>query len=247
MRTGTNRKKIWLYIVVFLVSVVSCMIRYPDFETTLWSASDTNYQCLMNAKAMLKADEETVSFLPLITFSEDTDYGLEYSSGAFDQKTGNYFYYISFPSFPFVVLTLFFKITGLSVNEVSLYIFCSILFCISALVVVRLFVTIFSDRLNECCIAFVAGTTYLFSYEIMHSMGLTYWGQNWYMIFFPLLFLEFIKIERLDRPAFKDYLIFTVLGFLLLQTEWSGYFALSAFWAISVIRLIKNKERKYIY
>lgn len=247
MRTDRNRKNIWLYIVVLFVSAVSCMIRYPDFETTLWSASDTNYQCLMNAKAMLEADEEAISFLPLITFSEDTDYGLEYSSGAFDQETGRYFYYISFPSFPFIAFTLFLKITGLAVNEVSLYIFCSILFCISAFVVVRLFVIIFSDKLSEPCIAFITGTTYLFSYEIMHSMGLTYWGQNWYMIFFPLLSMEFFQMERLDRPEFKNYLLFAVLGFLLLQTEWSGYFALFAFWVVSVIRLIKNKERKYMY
>ena len=89
-----------LFLLCMLVAgIVSCVIRYPDFDTTLWSASDTNYQCLMNAKAMLEADEETPAFLPLITFSEETDHGLEYSSGAFDRKTGKYFYYVSFPAF----------------------------------------------------------------------------------------------------------------------------------------------------
>lgn len=242
-----SRQSILMYMIILLVSITSCIVRYPDFETTLWSASDTNYQCLMNAKAMLEADEGTASFLPLITFSEDTDYGLEYSSGAFDRKTGKYFYYISFPSFPFIMFVWFLKITGLAVNEVSLYIFCSILFCISVLVVVRLFETIFSEKLSRYWIAFITGITYMFSFEIMHSLGLTYWGQNWYMVIYPVLFVQFVRIERMDSPAFREYLIFVILGFILLQTEWSGYFALSAFWMVCLLRLIKNKERKYVY
>ena len=242
-----NRHSILLYLTILLISVASCIVRYPDFETTLWSASDTNYQCLMNAKAMLEADEKTASFLPLITFSEDTDYGLEYSSGAFDRETGKYFYYISFPSFPFMAFVWFLKLTGLAVNERSLYIFCSILFCISALAVVRLFETIFGEKLSERWIAFVTGITYIFSVEIMHSLGLTYWGQNWYMIIYPLLLMKFLKFEHLERPTCKDYLGFAVLGFVLLQTEWSGYFALFAFWIVCLLRLIKNKERKYSY
>lgn len=260
-----------LYAVLLAAGIVSCVIRYPDFETTLWSASDTNYQCLMNAKAMLEADEGTLSFLPLITFSEDTDYGLEYSSGAFDQKTGKYFYYVSFPAFPFAALTLFLRVTGLAVNETSLYLFCSILFCISLLVTVRFFLTIFDSEtaddiarcmaagrndsilhklglysgLDKCCIAFMTGITYLCSVEIMHSQGLTYWGQNWYMIFFPVLCTLFLKIERTEKPAGKDYGVFLIFGLLLLQTEWSGYFALFAFWIVSLFRLVKRREKKY--
>lgn len=247
MRTGINRKRILLYAIILFVSVASCMIRYPDFTTTLWSASDTNYQCLMNAKAMIEADEGTVSYIPLITFSEETDYGLEYSSGAFDRRTGKYFYYISFPSFPFLVFVYFLKITGLAVNEVSLYIFCSILFCISVLMVVRLFVTLFSEKLSEYWIAFVTGTTYMFSFEIMHSLGLTYWGQNWYMIIYPILFVAFVEIERKKNLKLNDLLIFLTLGFVLLQTEWSGYFALFAFWIVSMYRYFKRKESKYFY
>ena len=140
-----GKENILIYVILLVAGIVSCVIRYPDFDTTLWSASDTNYQCLMNAKAMLEADEETPAFLPLITFSEETDHGLEYSSGAFDRKTGKYFYYVSFPAFPFAALTLFLKLTGLAVTESSLYLFCSILFCLSLLVTVRLFLIIFDS------------------------------------------------------------------------------------------------------
>lgn len=252
-----------IYVILLVAGIISCVIRYPDFDTTLWSASDTNYQCLMNAKAMLEADEGTLSFLPLITFSEDTDYGLEYSSGAFDRKTGNYFYYVSFPAFPFTALTLFLKLTGLAVNETSLYLFCSILFCISLLATVKLFLTIFDnkapDGVDQCMaeriglcggmdkrfVAFVTGITYLCSVEIMHSQGLTYWGQNWYMIFFPMLCTLFLKIERTEKPTWKAYSAFLILGLLLLQTEWSGYFALFAFWLVSLFRLVKRREKKY--
>lgn len=252
-----------IYVILLVAGIISCVIRYPDFDTTLWSASDTNYQCLMNAKAMLEADEGTLSFLPLITFSEDTDYGLEYSSGAFDRKTGNYFYYVSFPAFPFTALTLFLKLTGLAVNETSLYLFCSILFCISLLATVKLFLTIFDnkapDGVDQCMaeriglcggmdkrfVAFVTGITYLCSVEIMHSQGLTYWGQNWYMIFFPMLCTLFLKIERTEKPTWKAYSAFLILGLLLLQTEWSGYFALFAFWLVSLFRLVRRREKKY--
>ncbi len=242
-----NQKSMRLYIILLIVCLAGCILRYPDFETALWSASDTNYQCLMNAKAMLSADDEAVSFLPLITFCEETDYGLEYSSGAFDKETGKYFYYISFPAFPFTAFALFLKITQMAVNEISMYIFCSILFCISTLVVMRLFIVIFEGRLNQRYIAFIVGTTYLCSVEIMHSMGLTYWGQNWYMIFFPVLCVQFLKLVRMDKPKISNYFVFFLFGFMLLQTEWSGYFALFAFWLISLIRMIRGHEKKYLY
>lgn len=268
-----DKENLLLYTVLLVVSIISCVIRYPDFDTTLWSASDTNYQCLMNAKAMLEADEEALSFLPLITFPEDTDYGLEYSSGAFDQKTGKYFYYVSFPAFPFVALTFFLRLTGLAVNETSLYLLCSILFCISLLVTVRLFLTIFDSKvsgdfarrlaangnrgflhrvglhsgMDKRCIVFVTGITYLCSVEIMHSQGFTYWGQNWYMVFFPILCTLFLKIERTEEPTGKDYGVFLIFALLLLQTEWSGYFALFAFWIVSLFRLVGRREKKYLY
>lgn len=242
-----NQKRTPLYVILLIACIAGCIIRYPDFDTALWSASDTNYQCLMNAKAMLSADDEAVSFLPLITFSEETDYGLEYSSGAFDKKTGKYFYYISFPAFPFTIFALFLKITGMAVNETSMYIFCSILYCISTLAVMKLFTVIFEGRLSQRYIAFTVGMTYLCSVEIIHSMGLTYWGQNWYMIFFPVLCIQFLKLMRMDKPKLLDYVVFFLFGFLLLQTEWSGYFALFAFWLISLIRMIRGRERKYLY
>ena len=149
IKSNLYKKDMFIYVVLLIAGIISCMVRYPDFETTLWSASDTNYQCLMNAKAMLEAEEGTLSFLPLITFPEETDYGLEYSSGAFDQKTGKYFYYVSFPAFLFATLTLFLKLTGLAVNETSLYLLCSILFCISLLATVNLFLTIFDTRVPD--------------------------------------------------------------------------------------------------
>ena len=268
-----GKENILIYVILLVAGIVSCVIRYPDFDTTLWSASDTNYQCLMNAKAMLEADEETPAFLPLITFSEETDHGLEYSSGAFDRKTGKYFYYVSFPAFPFAALTLFLKLTGLAVTESSLYLFCSILFCLSLLVTVRLFLIIFDSRVPDGIVrrmwengdvsalqrfglysgldrrfaAFITGITYLCSVEIMHSQGLTYWGQNWYMIFFPMLCTVFLKIERAGNPTWRDYSAFLILGMLLLQTEWSGYFALFAFWVVSLFRLVRRREKKYLY
>ena len=268
-----GKENILIYVILLVAGIVSCVIRYPDFDTTLWSASDTNYQCLMNAKAMLEADEETPAFLPLITFSEETDHGLEYSSGAFDRKTGKYFYYVSFPAFPFAALTLFLKLTGLAVTESSLYLFCSILFCLSLLVTVRLFLIIFDSRVPDGIVrrmwengdvsalqrfglysgldrrfaAFITGITYLCSVEIMHSQGLTYWGQNWYMIFFPMLCTVFLKIERVGNPTWRDYSAFLILGMLLLQTEWSGYFALFAFWVVGLFRLVRRREKKYLY
>lgn len=272
IKSNLYKKDMFIYVVLLIAGIISCMVRYPDFETTLWSASDTNYQCLMNAKAMLEAEEGTLSFLPLITFPEETDYGLEYSSGAFDQKTGKYFYYVSFPAFPFAALTLFLKLTGLAVNETSLYLLCSILFCISLLATVNLFLTIFDtrvpDRIVRCLpdgvdigtlqrfgphcgigrrwVAFITGITYLCSVEIMHSQGFTYWGQNWYMVFFPILCVLFFKIERTKQPTGGVYCAFLVFGLLLLQTEWSGYFALFAFWSVSLFRLMRRREKKYL-
>ena len=248
MNICINFKQTYIfYIAILLVSIISSIVRYPDFNDTLWSASDTNYQCLMNAKAMMEADEDAISWLPLITFSEDTDYGLSYSSGAFDKKTEKYFYYISFPAFPFTAYILFLKIANLAADETSIYIFINVLFCISTLLVARLFEKIFQTKSDKRIIVLLTGITFLFSVEIMHSMGMTYWGHNWYMIFFPLLWMSYIKITQSGAPAKGNYILFYLFGFMLLQTEWSAYFALFAFCIVGLIQGIKTHKKKYFF
>lgn len=240
-----KEKKVFsLFVAVFIIAVLSCILRKPNFDTAVWAASDTNYQVLMNAKAMIDADE-AIAWLPLITFSEDTDYGLEYSSGAFDKNSGKFFYYVSFPAFPFQIFVLFLKITGLDVSLNSMYIFCSILFIVSSILVTYLFYKLFKDSLNGLIIISVSGLTYLFSFEIMQSMGLTYWGHNWYMIFFPIMCISFMNIENEERISKKNLICFLLLNILIMQTEWTGYFAVAGFWFVFAYKKIRNKTKKY--
>lgn len=236
----------WIYVLLLLASMISCVLRYPDFDTMLWSASDTNYQCLMNAKAMIEAEEGVDRTLPIITYSEDTDYGLEYSSGAFDQESGKYFYYVSFPAFPFIVCALFFRFTGMPVSVEGMYLFTSVLFCFSVLVTVRLFILLFGARMEQKRIAWITGITYLLSTEIMHSMGLTYWGQNWYMILFPALCIVYLRFMNTETPGTVCYLAFLGICLLMLQTEWTAYFAAFAFWLVMAVHFRKSRAKKYL-
>lgn len=235
-------KKIIPYLILLFCSIVSCILRYPDFETVLWSASDTNYQCLMNAKAMIEAKEDIDKTLPVITFSEETDYGLEYSSGAFDKETGKIFYYVSFPAFPFVALTLFFKVSHLPITVKSLYLFSSGLLCISTVMVAHFFVALFGNRILKNRIIYITGITYLLSTEIMHSMGLTYWGQNWYMILFPILGIVYLKLEADPQKNWWNYVSVLICCFLLLQTEWSAYFVAAALMIVGAVKFFRLRD-----
>lgn len=243
-RLFENRVLLQRMVFIF-ICIAACILRYPDFDTALWKASDTNYQCLMNVKAMSEADAEAHKWLPLITFSDETDYGLEYSSGGFDMATGKYFYYVSFPMFTFDVLFLFFLITGLPINIQFLYAFCSILFCISLVLIMKLFGLLFNRSMKHINVEGFVGIFYIFSTEIMQSMGLTYWGQNWYMIFFPAMCIAFVN--WLENKKRRDAVIFMIMSFFILQTEWTGYFAVAAFGIVCLYSYRKSKEKKYFW
>ena len=39
-----GKENILIYVILLVAGIVSCVIRYPDFDTTLWSAEYVGYQ-----------------------------------------------------------------------------------------------------------------------------------------------------------------------------------------------------------
>lgn len=236
-------KKNYKYkLIILLFFLVTCFVRRPNFDNAIWNASDTNYQCLMNVRAMQQTDRLTGKILPIITFTDGTDYGLEYSSGAFDKVSNKFFYYVSFPAFPFFMLKMFFDITSLPVGNAALFIFDNILYGVALWLTISMFQYLFVDKLSDKLIIFASGITFCCSTEIMHSLGLTYWGQNWYMLFFPLLVIALMEYLKQDDRKKKVALL--VLSFIIMQTEWTGYLACAT--VLLVIALKKGKEARKI-
>lgn len=239
-----SKRKIAIFYIVFIfVFIISCIVRLPRFEKTAWTSSDTNYQCLMNVMAMEELKGKVDISLPLITFADQTDLGIEYSSGAKDKNNNGYFYYISFPKMPFKFLFNIYSIFHLDINEYSLYVISNILFLISAIFNILLFGIIFKKYDMQANAIFLVGGMYIFSTEIMHSMGLLYWGHSLYMVFFPLLCI-FLLLWKENQKVFYEILV-VLTSFVLLQTEWSAYFVVTALLVFFIYKVIKYKKQIY--
>ena len=225
-------------LVILLFFIITCFIRHPNFDEAVWKSSDTNYQCLMNVSAMQQTNRLSGKILPIITYSDGTDYGLEYSSGVLDKVSHQYFYYVSFPAFPYVILKFYFDITALPISVEALFIFCNILYGLALWFTISMFQYLLSEKISDNIIVFVSGMTFCCSTEIMHSLGLTYWGHNWYMLFFPLLVIAFMEYIKSDTK--KNKLMLLIFLFLIMQTDWTGYLVVGI---ILLLLIFQNKGK----
>lgn len=223
--------------VLFLISTI---VKIPK-ENENFLNSDATYHTLLTIKSLNDNPVKIHHFLPIITLSNNEDKHITWGATIPD-KYGNY-YYTSFMPLSFIVPYTWFKVTGLEINEINLYIFNCILGSLSLITTNLLFIKIFRKKIQKNILILIVSLFYMFSPELIHTHGLVYWGQSLFQLIITLQLISFISLTK--NISKFNFFIFALLCILSPMTEWTGYISNLGFMVLILINHFK-KEKIFI-
>jgi hypothetical protein len=216
MNNAPYVRQILLFITVPALIAISIIIRFPKIDTYIFYNADATYHVLLTMEAYEETPVSIHKFLPIVSLGNPDDKGIKWGATIPD-RYGNY-YYTSFSPAGYLAPYFFIKIFRLPINEISLYIFNSILYTSCSLMSILLFIQLFDNVLSRYFIVIMSTLVYLFSPEIMHSQGIVYWHHS----LFQLLFLCQLNLFLHLKNKYICVLFF-VLCLIIPYVEWTGY------------------------
>ena len=210
---------IYIMISLIVVLAVSCY-KYNPGEIN-YRNSDATWHTLLTIQAYEETPIRVHKFLPIVTLGAPENKGIPWGLYLGDAY-GNY-YYTSFSSVGFFLPWVFIKIINLPINEASLYIFNTLLFCLAAIAWLILVSEYYRENPNKKYLVPLAMLAFIFVPEVMHGMGHTYWHQSLMQVTLPLQMLAFLLWHR--RESRRAKFAFFALTLINPMIEWTGYVA----------------------
>ncbi len=238
--TDTTYKKhiVWSILIVILFAAVfftSAYLRFPKGDY-VYSNEDATYHQLLTLNALEDNFAINHLFLPIVNFGRDTDKYIPWGGAVSDIK-GNYFY-TSFYSPGFVLPYFVLKAFHLDLSFANLYWFNTFLFLLFCIVFLYLLYIIFgkekilkeSKPSTKYMISGLVAFFVIFSPQIMHSMGVIYWGQSLFQVTLTLQFILFYKAYIIkSKKQNLSKILFLFLCLINPLIEWTGYVANGGF------------------
>ena len=197
--------------------------------------SDATWHVLLTIECYNETPILDHLFLPIVSLGENDDKYIPWGSTIPDNK-GNY-YYTSFSPAGYFFPWLFIKLFRLPICEKSLYIFNTTLFILSAILWGWLILLVYRKTSYRSILCFIGMITYIFSPELLHGMGITYWHQS---IMQVTLLLQIIAYFNNSNNKSKKWLIiFYIMTIINPYIEWTGYIANIGF---AIAELIINRK-----
>lgn len=206
-----------IYLVVLLLAVLSIIVRYPKVNTYNYYNSDATSHTLLTVKSYAETPISVHKFLPINTLGgEENKYIYNGPSLVFDEEGNSY--YTSFSSIGFMIPYLFIKFFRIPYNEQSLYIFNSIIYILSMFGSIKLFRSIFRDKIEGSTITILVALLYLFQIEVMHSQGISFWVHSIFQLLLIYQIYFFVNIEKRNSR-----ILFWIMCLVMPYIEWTGY------------------------
>lgn len=206
-----------IYLICAILFLGSFFIRLPLNKQYNYVNSDATWHVLLTLKAYDETSIKEHKFLPINTLGNENNKFINNGPSLITDKEGNN-YYTSFSPAGFMAPYLFIKVLNLPINELSLYIFNSVLCILSIILSCKLFTKIFKDNINRNYIILITCIIYFFQNEVMQSQGIVYWHQSLFQVMLLLQLNLFTDLKNKKRMI--QFLIVSILNPYI---EWTGY------------------------
>lgn len=226
-----NLYKHWV-LVIFCICAVITVIgvavgKYRSGDINYLN-SDATWHTLLTIQCYDETPARVHKFLPIVSLGAPEDKFILWGATISDMK-GNY-YYTSFSPVSFFSAYLFIKIFHLPICEKSLYIFNTFLYAVSTILfLIFLYYVMLKGKtpFKIITVLFTGLISYVFSPELFHGMGMTYWAQSLMQVNLLIQLLAFYLWQTEDSK--KAQVIFYIMCVLNPYTEWTGYVANAGF------------------
>lgn len=219
--------KIWerrqlsaVFIIVTLVVLLTSVVKYRSGEID-YHNSDATWHTLLTIEAYHQTPISKHLFLPIVSLGRADDKGIPWGATIPD-KDGNY-YYTSFSPAGYFLPWLFMKIFRLPIRESSLYLFNTLLFVLSAWILIWLLAIVYKGNRHRTLLCFIGGMAYSFAPELLHGMGIVYWHQSILQVTLLLQIVAYYQYALQDNKRYRW--LFYLLALINPYIEWTGYVA----------------------
>lgn len=204
--------------------------------------SDATWHVLLTVECYNQTPIDDHIFLPIVSLGKPSDKWISWGATVPDKK-GNY-YYTSFSPAGYVAPWAFFKLFNLETKESNLFIFSSVIYCLSSILWVFLLSQIFRNSLNRNIICFIGGLLYISAPEILHSMGIVYWHQTLMQVTLLFQIISYLKCKTTNSRISKN--LFLTMAIVNPYIEWTGYVANVGFALAELLFFNKGKLKRKI-
>jgi len=247
LRHGLTDKKFdlkyYLLIIGFIIVLVTMVsvLKFRSGEINYLN-SDATWHALYTIQCYDETPISQHKFLPIVSLGRPVDKYISWGACIPDSK-GNYYYTSFSPAFYFFAYC-FIKIFHLNYTEMSLYIFNSILFVASSVVLAIFLLDLFRKSKYRFPVTIMGILAYVFEPELMHGMGIVYWAQSLFQV--TLIAQIYAYYRWKEYSSKKAFIIFAVLGIVNPYIEWTGYVADFGFALSELILRWRNDRFKAI-
>jgi hypothetical protein len=168
--------------VSLLIFILSAFQRLPLMNENFIN-SDASYHVLLTMTAFKNFDLLDHFFLPLVTYNQ---LSLNIPWGAAMASQNGAFFYTSFSGIGFLVPYLIFEMLNLDINLLNLFLFNTFLMVLSLMLIIKLLfnLMLINNSNFSFTIILIVFFSFLFSPEVMHSLGISYWHHSLFLPFF---------------------------------------------------------------
>lgn len=218
--------------------ILTAVCRYPKGMVN-YKNSDATWHVLYTMQCYDEVPVSEHKFAPLVTLGDESDKGLQWGACVPDRNDRNY-YYTSFSGAGFLAPYIFMKLFGLTGSEQTLYLFNTVLFSISAMILIRFLWDVFRESRFRIWVVSAGSLAYLFSPELLHNFGVVYWCHS---LMQCTLLLQGYAYYR-HRSQGKGKSLFLLLCLVNPYIEWTGYVANGGFFLAELFRYWKTDKVK---
>lgn len=235
-QNATKQQTFALVVLLVLTLAVTLSFARYDGGYVNYVNSDATWHTLLTMKAYDETPISVHHFVPIVSLGEATDKNIPWGATVPD-KQGNY-YYTSFTAPGFFLPFVFCKALGLQFDESSLYLFNSIIYIISAVLVALLVFRVFDKDPCASIVVLVGGIVYCTCPIVLQCMGQTYWHHSLMQVLLPLQLLLYRKYRR--NADQLSGVVFVLLCIVTPYVEWTGFCGNVGF---AIAELVTGRKR----
>ena len=186
-------------------------------------------------------------FSPIYTYENSTNRNMRSLASGLPDQDGNY-YYVSYPPFSFFLGYFLTKVLFLPININSLQIINIALHYITAILLYILTCILYRKDSSKLFLpALIASCIYIFSAQSLWCHTYMYFADTLIQpIWTAQILLAFYILRRRNYSDKKLVIIFFIINFLSVYTEWLGFFTSLTILTLSLVFNLTAKKAYYV-
>lgn len=222
---------------ILLFYALSVIVRIPNIDRPISKHHEFNVAFfLIPMEIWEKEGIKTHSFIPSYTYFSENDKNISSPIGVQVGVKDGKNYYLSFPSFSYLLPYFIFKGLHFEVSALNLQIFNLFVHFLIILFLYKTFVLLFLDK-NA---AQIGSTLYLFSPSPLWFHGNAYTHHVLSILFLVLSLYYIIKLNKTEVIKKADYILLSLSLIFLMFTEWIGFLLVFTIGIITILNRFKN-------